>query len=104
VELRGEEALTPLGRGPGAPLEIETRFRLAPGAAASVAVDGKSAVLRPLGGHGWRFRSDADHMRLEPAAYFQNGEPRASQVLCLHGLATPEAGVRVRWKLARDAG
>ena len=72
--------------------------------AAQVAVDGKSAVLRPAGARGWRLRSDAAETRLSQGALFEDGEGRATQVLSLHGLALPGEEARVRWKLTRDAG
>ncbi len=103
-ELRGEDALTPTGLARRAPAPYTIRFLLAPDVAAQVAVDGKSAVLRPAGAPGWRLRSDAAETRLAPGALFEDGEGRATQVLTLHGLARPGEEARVRWKLTRDLG
>lgn len=103
-ELRGEDALTPAGWPRPAPTPYTIRFILAPDVAAQVAVDGKSAVLRPSGARGWRLRSDAAETRLSPGALYEDGEARATQVLTLHGVARPGEETRVRWKLTRDAG
>jgi uncharacterized heparinase superfamily protein len=101
-ELRGEEILAPAGRARPLAAEAMVRFHLAPGVAAQVAVDGRSAVLRPPGARGWRLRSDAG-MRLDPGVVFEEGEPRAAQVLIL-AAPTGADGLRIRWKLARDEG
>ena len=103
-ELRGEDALTPTGRARSAPAPYTIRFILAPDVAAQVAVDGKSAVLRPSGARGWRLRSDAAETRLSQGAVYEDGEARTTQVLTLHGVARPGEEARVRWKLTRDAG
>jgi len=103
-DLRGEDSLTPVGRPGRAASELTIRFHLAPEVAASLAVDGRSALLRPAGGAGWRLRSDAEAMRLAPGLSYEDGAPRAGQVLMLTGLATPAEGARVRWRLTRDAG
>jgi uncharacterized heparinase superfamily protein len=103
-ELRGEDVLTPAGRRRRAAAPFTIRFILAPGVAAQVAADGKSAVLRAAGARGWRLRSDAAETRLTPGAVFEDGEGRATQVLSLHGLVRPGEEARVRWKLTRDDG
>jgi uncharacterized heparinase superfamily protein len=103
-ELRGEDALEPQGRAAAAPTAFAIRFHLAPGVAASLAVDGKSALLRPSGGHGWRLRSDAAGMRLDAGVAFEDGAPRATQVVELVGRVSAQDGLRVRWKLSRDEG
>lgn len=103
-ELRGEDALTPAGAGRREAAPFTIRFVLAPGVAAQIAADGKSAVLRPQGARGWRLRSDAAATRLTPGAVFEDGEGRATQVLTLHGVARSGEEVRVRWKLTRDEG
>ena len=72
--------------------------------AAQISADGKSALLRAPGGDGWRLRGDAAGMRLDPGVGFEAGEARATQVLTMVGVATPEEGARVRWKLSRDEG
>jgi uncharacterized heparinase superfamily protein len=101
-ELRGEDALAPAARPRRAPAAFTIRFILAPEVAAQLAADGRSALLRPTGAHGWRLRSDAAEMRLTPGATFEVGEGRATQVLSLHGVASPSDGARVRWKLSRQ--
>jgi uncharacterized heparinase superfamily protein len=103
-ELRGEDALIPVGRPRQARLDFAIRFHLAPGVAAQIANDAKSALLRPGGKVGWRLRSDAADTRLEPGVAVDGGEARAAQVLVLSGLASPADGARVRWKLSRDDG
>ncbi|HEY2710571.1 MAG TPA: heparinase II/III family protein [Caulobacteraceae bacterium] len=103
-ELRGEDALTPVGRARPSPIEYAIRFHLAPGVAAQIANDGKSAVLRPAGGVGWRLRGDSAAIHLSAGTVFEAGEPRSIQVLTLVGMATPTEGARVRWKLSRDDG
>jgi uncharacterized heparinase superfamily protein len=100
-ELRGEDVLTPFGRSQPAPTPLVARFHLAPDVAAQIAVDGKSAVLRPPGVRGWRLRGDGA-MRLDPGVVFEEGEPRATQVLSLQGTAHRAEGGRLRWKLAPD--
>ena len=102
-ELRGEDMLTPVGR-PREPVRYAIRFHLAPDVAAQLSADGKSALLRPVGGHGWRLRGDSAAAELSPAIAFEAGEAKAAQVLTLFGLATSADGARVRWKLSRDEG
>jgi uncharacterized heparinase superfamily protein len=104
AELRGEEVLTPTGRPLQAPVPFAIRFVLAPDVAAQVAVDGRSALLRPAGARGWRLRCDAAAMRLEPGAVFDEGAARATQVLVLPGVVRPGEAARVRWKLSHDEG
>jgi len=103
-ELRGEEVLTPAGRALQAPAPFAIQFILAPDVAAQVAVDGRSALLRPAGAQGWRLRADVAAMRLERAAVFDEGASRATYKLVLPGVAQPGEVVRVRWKLSRDEG
>jgi uncharacterized heparinase superfamily protein len=103
-ELRGEDTLIPVGRPRQAQVNFAIRFQLAPGVAAQIANDAKSALLRPGGRAGWRLRSDAADTRLEPSVAVDSGETRAAQVLVLSGLASPADGARVRWKLSRDDG
>jgi uncharacterized heparinase superfamily protein len=100
-ELRGEDVLIPVGR-PREPVRFAIRFHLAPDVAAQLSADGKSALLRPAGGHGWRLRGDSAATELSPAIAFEGVEAKAAQVLTLIGLATAADGARVRWKLSRD--
>jgi uncharacterized heparinase superfamily protein len=102
-ELRGDDQLSPAPRARERPTPFEARFQLAAGVAVSIAADGRSALLRPPGGRGWRLRSDARRMRLAPGATFEAGEARAAQVLALSSLADADGG-RIRWKLSRDDG
>ena len=97
-ELRGEDALTPIGRPRGEPANFAIRFHLAPDVAAQLSADGKSVLLRPAGvrAAGWRLRGDSAGMELAPGV--------TAQVLTLVGLAAPASGARVRWKLSRDEG
>jgi len=100
-ELRGEDAMNTSGRSRRGAISFEVRFHLVPGVAASIASDGKSALLRPAGGTGWRLRSDTE-LRLEPGAIFEDGVPRSAEVLVVAGIVSLAKGVRVRWKLSRD--
>jgi uncharacterized heparinase superfamily protein len=100
-ELRGEDAMSPSGRARRGATSFEVRFHLAPGVAASIASDGKSALLRPAGGTGWRLRGDAE-FRLEPGAIFEEGVPRAAEEVVMAGAVSLAKGARVRWKLSRD--
>ncbi|HTX50705.1 MAG TPA: heparinase II/III family protein, partial [Caulobacteraceae bacterium] len=100
-ELRGEDAINPSGRARRGAASFEVRFHLALGVAASIASDGKSALLRPAGGSGWRLRSDAE-LRLEPGAIFEEGAPRTVEVLVMAGTVSLIKGARIRWKLSRD--
>jgi uncharacterized heparinase superfamily protein len=103
-DLRGEDALAPLGRGRRTAAEFSIRFHLAEGVTAAVAENGKSARLQAPGGRPWRLRSDAEGLRLAPGLAFDDGAPHPIQVLTLTGLATPKDGARVRWRLSRDEG
>ncbi len=103
-ELRGEDQLVPTGRPARRPVAYAIAFHLAPQVSASVAVDGKSALIKPPGAAGWRLRGDAAAMRVEPCWSFENGEPRLTQVLRLVGEVIPANGGRVRWKLSRAEG
>jgi uncharacterized heparinase superfamily protein len=104
-ELRGEDDLTPTSR-PRARGQIRyaVRFLLAPQVSASIAVDGRSALIRPPGGQAWRLRADAAEMYLEPCEVFGEGPPRQTQALVLAGRFGPASGGKVRWKLSRDEG
>jgi len=102
-ELRGEDVLALAARPRRGDASFEIRFHLAPEVAASLAVDGRSALLRPAGGPGWRLRGDAA-MRLEPGTVFEAGEARATEMLVLTGVVSLASGARVRWKLSRDEG
>ncbi|HZW74678.1 MAG TPA: heparinase II/III family protein, partial [Caldimonas sp.] len=102
-DLRGEDQLSSIRRRRGeSPFAV--RFLLGPGVAAELADDRRSVLLRPVGGGGWRLRSDASEMRLEPALVCNDSEPFATQALVLTGDVALGAGVRLRWRLSRAAG
>jgi uncharacterized heparinase superfamily protein len=100
-ELRGEDVLTPVGRGARAFGDVGVRWRLAVGASATIAPDRRSAVLSTDGGGRWRLRTDAIPW-LEPGAVMEDGAARPSEVLTLRAPGAADAGVRLRWKLCRD--
>lgn len=97
-ELRGEDRLVPIRRARAARYAI--RFHLHPEVKASVALDGRSAVLRGPTSGGWRLRHDAGGATLEPTEVFAGGLPRRSQQLVLRGQVLAGVGARVRWKLS----
>lgn len=99
-ELRGEDALVRVGRARSRP-PVEVRFQLAAEVAASIAANGRSALLRPAGGAAWRLRSDAARMRLAPGVAFEDGAPHATQALVLEDQVGRDEGARIRWKLSR---
>jgi uncharacterized heparinase superfamily protein len=104
-ELRGEDHLTPAGRSHGRrPATLAIAFHLPAGVSASVAVDGRSALIRAPGADGWRLRSDAAETRVEAATVFEDGAARSAQTVVLAGAIRPANGARVRWKLSRDEG
>jgi len=103
-ELRGEDRLSPALRPRGPSQAVCTvAFQLAPGVAAQVSADGKSALLKPAGVPAWRLRSDAARIRMEPGTVFEAGEPRAAHRVILSRPIQCADGGRVRWRLAREA-
>jgi uncharacterized heparinase superfamily protein len=102
-ELRGEDRLSPrAGRGRAATYAV--RFHLHPDVKASLALDGRSLVLRAPAGGGWRLRHDAGSAALEATAVFGGGLPRKASQIVLRGQVLPELGARVRWKLSPVEG
>jgi uncharacterized heparinase superfamily protein len=99
-ELRGEDRLIPEpGRGKAVPYALH--FHLHPDVKASLALDGRSGVLRVLGAYGgWRLRHDAGGASLEPTTLYAGGLPRRSTQLVLRGQVLAGVGARVRWKLS----
>lgn len=98
-ELRGEDRLSPAaGRGRSA--DYVVRFHLDPEVKASVALDGRSVVLRTPTAGGWRLRHDAGAAAIEPSTVYEGGLPRRTQQLVLSGHVLAEVGARVRWKLS----
>jgi uncharacterized heparinase superfamily protein len=99
-ELRGEDLFSADqgGRIPrAAPLAI--RFHAAADVQVSIALDGRSVLLRGPSNRGWWFRNDAPEVVLEPSVQFQNGLPRRSVQVVLRGMINAGGPTRVRWKL-----
>jgi uncharacterized heparinase superfamily protein len=102
-ELRGEDQLTPAGKARGdRSVDYAVRFLVSPRTSVQVAADGRSALLRPATGAGWRLRSDAARMVLAPGVVLEEGQTRHTHVLVLAGQVRSGEGGRVRWKLSRD--
>ena len=105
-QLRGEDRLTPIGDTAAAAdrrfIPFVIRFHVHPKVSVSLTRDGKSALLKPNAAEvGWRIRSDAQDISLEPSAYFQDGVAKRTQQVVLRGHARADAGAKVRWALAR---
>jgi uncharacterized heparinase superfamily protein len=99
-ELRGEDLFSGVQGGPIpriVPLAI--RFHAAADVQVSIALDGRSVLLRGPANRGWWFRNDAPEVVLEPSIQFQNGLPRRSVQVVLRGLIDAGGPTRVRWKL-----
>ena len=97
-ELRGEDRFIAQSDRVG-PTPLVLRFHLAPEVRAAVARDGRSVALRTPTGGGWRLRTDAPAVALEPSVAFQGGEPRRTQQLVLRSQLRSVEGARIRWKL-----
>lgn len=99
-ELRGEDLFFGVqgGRIPRA-VRLAIRFHAAADVQVSVALDGRSVLLRGASNSGWWFRNDAADVVLEPSIQFQNGLPRRSVQVVLRGLIAAGGPTRVRWKL-----
>jgi uncharacterized heparinase superfamily protein len=79
---------------------FRVRFHLHPAVSALIARDKKSVLLRAEGDElGWWLRNDALEVAIEPSVHYQDGQPRRSQQIILHGQARLDAGAAVRWKL-----
>lgn len=103
-ELRGEDRFMPTKALKGdarrfTPYTI--RFPLHPDARASVALDGKSVLIRHGNDPGWWLRTDASEILLVAAARWTDGEPRSVERIVLSGLFRLQTGGRVRWRLGR---
>jgi uncharacterized heparinase superfamily protein len=103
-ELRGEDRFMPTKALKGdqrrfVPYAI--RFPLCAEVRASIAMDGKSVLIRHGHDPGWWLRTDAAEITLESAQRWTDGAPRAVEVVVLSGLFRLGAGGRVRWKLGR---
>jgi uncharacterized heparinase superfamily protein len=99
-ELRGEDLFFGAqgGRIPR-PVPLAIRFHTAADVQVSVALDGRSVLLRGASNSGWWFRNDAAEVVLEPSIQFQNGLPRRSVQVVLRGLISDGGPTRIRWKL-----
>jgi uncharacterized heparinase superfamily protein len=99
-ELRGEDLFfaAQAGRIPR-PVPLAIRFHAAADVQVSVALDGRSVLLRGASNSGWWFRNDAAEVVLEPSIQFQNGLPRRSVQVVLRGMINAGGPTRVRWKL-----
>ena len=99
-EMRGEDVLTPaIGKaGPRGAVPFAVRFHVFPEVEASLALDGRSILLRGTSSRGWWFRNDAPRVALEPSVCFRGGQPRRTVQIVLQGEVGQE-GARVRWKL-----
>jgi uncharacterized heparinase superfamily protein len=106
-ELRGEDRLTPMGDAAAAEagrrfIPFLIRFHLHPAVSGSLALDGRSVLLRGEGDEvGWRLRSDAQEVAVEASIYMADGAPRRTQQVVLRGQCRADSGVKVRWKLER---
>jgi len=99
-ELRGEDLFygSQAGRVPR-PVPLAIRFHAAADVQVSIALDGRSVLLRGASNRGWWFRNDASEVVLEPSIQYQNGLPRRSVQVVLRGMVNAGAPTRVRWKL-----
>jgi uncharacterized heparinase superfamily protein len=104
-ELRGEDALTPLGPKRGRDgrrfVPFVVRFHLDPQVSALIARDKQSVLLKVEGEEaGWWLRTDALEVTLAPSAQHRDGVTRQGQQIVLRGQARLDAGAKLRWKLS----
>jgi uncharacterized heparinase superfamily protein len=104
-ELRGEDALTPIGPTRGRDgrrfVPFIVRFHLPPKVSALIARDKKSVLLKAEGEDaGWWLRTDAQEVTLAPSTQHQDGVVRHGQQIVLRGQARLDAGAKLRWKLS----
>ncbi|MEO1015195.1 MAG: heparinase II/III family protein [Pseudomonadota bacterium] len=105
-ELIGEDALFGFERAHRANWRI--RFHLHPSVRASLARDGRSALIVLASGEGWRFRTDFEGLRLEKSLYCgAGGTPQGAEqiVLAPGGLEPAGVGdmvVKWGWKRVSD--
>ena len=95
-DLRGEEQLT--GR---AGVNYAVRFHLHPAVEASLAADGRAALLRLASGAVWRLRCAGAEMSLGESVYLGSGDAKKTQQVVLSGTTGAE-GATVRWALRRE--
>jgi len=103
-ELRGEDRFMPTKALKGDRRRFvlyAIRFPLTAEVRASIAMDGKSVLIRHGHDPGWWLRTDAAEISLGSAVRWADGEPRGVEAVILSGLFRLEAGGRVRWKLGR---
>jgi uncharacterized heparinase superfamily protein len=102
-ELRGEDvffgAHALAGAGVPRPVPLAIRFHASVDVQVSIALDGRSVLLRGASNRGWWFRNDAAEVLLEPSIQYQDGLPRRSVQVVLRGLIAAGGPTRVRWKL-----
>jgi uncharacterized heparinase superfamily protein len=106
-ELRGEDRLRPPSEesAPGRRVaQFAVRFHIQPGVRAQVAEDQRSVLLVGASGQGWRLRTDAAEMTLEPSAHLRGGRPRRTSQIVLRSLIRSDRTGRVRWKIAAEGG
>ncbi|MGZ6039791.1 MAG: heparinase II/III family protein [Phenylobacterium sp.] len=104
-ELRGEDALTPVGPKGGRDgrrfVPFVVRFHLSPKVSALIAQDRKSVLLKAEGEDaGWWLRTDALEVTLAPSTQHQDGLVRHGQQIVLRGQARLDTGAKLRWKLS----
>ena len=99
-ELRGEERWAPAAGAVVRPAPFAIRFHLHPDVQVSLTLDNRGALFRGPSSRGWRLRSDAGTMTLEPSTHFEDGRPRRSVQIVLRGDTAVDTAVRVRWKLS----
>ncbi|HEX8556160.1 MAG TPA: heparinase II/III family protein [Sphingomonas sp.] len=100
-ELRGEDALLPLGRKRRVDAAFAIRFHLGSGVQASATADGQGAILRLPGGGLWQFRCRGGAMEIEESLWIDGtGRPVPTQQLVVTGMA-PAGGANVSWALKR---
>ncbi|MFZ5791321.1 MAG: heparinase II/III family protein [Pseudomonadota bacterium] len=111
-DLRGEDRLEPLagerapdprgGNAAPAPVPFALRFHLHPEVQATLAQNGRAALLRLPSGLGWRLRAEGGAMSLADSVYCgRRGQIRRSQQILVEGR---HAGgeTSIRWALGRE--
>jgi uncharacterized heparinase superfamily protein len=99
-ELRGEDLFFAAeGARILRPVRLAIRFHAAADVQVSIALDGRSVLLRGPSNRGWWFRNDAPEVVLEPSIQYQDGLPRRSVQVVLRGRIDAGGPTRVRWKL-----
>lgn len=95
-DMRGEDRLT--GR---ADIRFAVRFHLHPAVEASLAADGRAALLRLASGAVWRLRCAGAEINLGESVYLGSGDAKKTQQIVLSG-TTGADGATVRWALRRE--